>query len=144
MGLWRCQRGSCSEDAQGRSIFDFQSEKPICPKCKTDMRKDPHIVIKLECVHFERVVDVVGVMHIGSKELACKPGEPIKPGTTRCSSAKAVNCPECRKTAEWRQNMEATGQILEDKDYPIEIDMENQVIRKVESAPAVVQDRPAG
>ncbi len=154
MGLWRCQRDKCSEDRQGRCIFDFEAERPVCPKCKTDHREFPQIVIKLETIHYEAVEGKIGELSYGTKELACQPGKPIKPGTHRSSAARAVNCPECRKTALWRDGMKNQGEVLEDKDYPVEIDAEKMEHRfgnastfagdvdlKPETPPEIIADK---
>ncbi len=143
MGLWRSQRGSCSDDKHGRSIHDFEAERPVCDRCGTDGREFPQIVIKLECVHYERIVDRIGAVQVGSKELACKPGKPIAPGTVRSSSARAVNCKDCRKTPEWREGMQAMGEVLEDKDFPVEIDLAAGVIRIADGTAPASAETPA-
>ncbi len=135
MGLWRCLRDKCSTDKQGRCIFDFESERPVCPSCHTDGREFPQIVIKLETIHYEAVEGKIGNMQYGTKELACEPGKPIKAGTHRSAAARAVNCAACRKTQLWREGMKDQGEVLEDKDYPVEIDPEAMAIRRVETEP---------
>ena len=144
MGLWRCQNLDCSTDPHGRCIFDFEAERPVCPKCGGDMRKNPNAVIELQIIHFEEIGSTIANMSYGTGELACDPGNDIISGTRRSSAPTAVTCKECRKTAAWRKAMQAHGHTLQDSDYPVEVDLAAGVHRVVTEEAAQRADVASG
>lgn len=102
---FRCQNPACSTDHAGRLIFDFWADKPVCPKCGTDSKTMPHVVIELSVVHFDPPSKVEGR---GLRILACtKRGYGGGESVTGCPSA--VNCRECIASPEWQKIAEERG-----------------------------------
>lgn len=131
MGLWRCQRQECSEDAAGRLIFDFEiadGQPPVCPKCKSDPRRPEHrrLVIRLECIHLH-VKDANGpdIGHGDRWRVAC--GGSMK-GRRVSAEPAAVNCPKCKASAEYAQLAADNPEILPDYNGAVELDGEKGVI----------------
>jgi len=135
MGLWRCQAPECSEDRHGRLIFDFVSDKPVCPKChRTNTATAPERIIKLECIHYDPPSgDVRGGMRRGKNEWACQPGKPWKGGHAT-GDATAVTCPKCKATLIARQGVEAMGGeavVPDEADFEVEVDAAKGVLKEV-------------
>jgi hypothetical protein len=101
---YRCQNEACSEDAAGRLIFDFWTERPICPKCGTDGKQMPDIVIPLAVVHFDPPSHV---KNRGQRIAACD--SQGYGGRAVSGNPNVVNCPECRATAAWKTTAEDWG-----------------------------------
>jgi ribosomal protein S27E len=111
VGLWRCTRISCSEDAHGRNIYDFDRPEPVCPKCGSDMRKPRGGILKLEVIHYDPPGDlVIDQFRRGRNEAACSPGRPFKGFAS--GAPDAVTCPACKRTAVWREAAVEAGVIL--------------------------------
>lgn len=130
--LYRCQNAKCSEDPHGRLIFDFEGTEPVCPKCGTDGRKRPQVVIKREVVHYEAPGPVEGY---GVGHPACAPG---KRALRRSGAPQAVTCAACKGTEAFRQALAALdgpedGLVdvpADQRDFPVEIDLARGVIKK--------------
>src|SRR5687767_1359545 len=102
---FRCQNSECSEDEAGRLIFDFWADKPVCPKCGTDAKTMPNIVIPLTIVHFDPPSKVFGR---GLRILACT-RKHYGGGETVTGNAGSVNCPACKESPEWQKIAQERG-----------------------------------
>lgn len=132
MSLWRCHNEDCSADPHGRLIFDFEADKPVCPKCGADPRKPEfrETVVRLETMHL-LVKDANGPIFERSRRLtlACKPGAKLT--TERASMMRqVVNCPSCKRSAAFREAPAVDGNF-DDADFDVDVDTAKGEIRKV-------------
>ena len=96
MGLWRCLNPECAENDDGIPVFDFDGEKPVCPKCGTDRKTAPNKIAERACIHFI-TIDPAGPIRTqnGSRLIACSPAlRKLPPHAT--GEPDGVTCPKCR------------------------------------------------
>lgn len=99
---YRCQNSQCSEDPQGRLIFDFWSTDGVCPKCN-GTNKGGGLVIALAIIHFHPPSG----KGMGSRIRPCD-GQNISHKNSSATPVPAeVTCPACRETDVWRKLNEA-------------------------------------
>lgn len=106
MKLYRCHNAYCSEDPAGRLIFDFWSDKPVCPKCGTDKRdkENDYLISELAIIHYDPPHPKIA--NRGLNVLACQPHK--KFGTWGklhvTGDVNSVNCQKCRASEVFRKN----------------------------------------
>lgn len=138
MPLFRCQGSKCSEDAHGRLIFDFESNRPVCPKCKKDARQFPNLIVKLETTHLV-VEDPAGKIK-GRHEMLrciCQPDREQMDDRFRISTvAGVVNCPACKKSDEYLKWMVENSEfgVIEEGDYEITLDPKTGHIQRTSAS----------
>src|SRR5262249_7695922 len=104
MPLYRCLNPACPSPAR-----EFTADAPVCPGCKVDARvpKFRAVVVPLVTIHFDPPSAVPG---IGLNVLACRPDQPVN--RFRASgSARAVNCPACKRTEAWKKQAEIEADV---------------------------------
>lgn len=133
--LFRCTNPACSTDPAGREIFDFEADLPICPKCKADIRRPEHrhTIVKLETIHLH-IKDAAGP-DIGKGNryrIAC--GGSLGGGKLGTAEAKAVTCPKCKATAEYKALNDEGYPPLEERDFQVNVDLKKQQHVKAEES----------
>lgn len=130
MGLWRCQRQSCSTDPHGRCVFDFEDRFGKCPKCGATHKANPQVVIKLQVLHFDPPGEVIADVQRGKNHFACEPGKPMQIGSGNVATGdpSVVNCPKCKLTEDYLRAIdEWDGAVVEAENTTVEINLAGQV-----------------
>lgn len=99
MAQYRCQNEDCTEDQHGRLMYDFEADKPVCPKCGMG---EP-MVMKLETLHFLYPMKEGAVVgRLGKRfAVACNPKKDLK-GIRATGEASVCNCKACKETEAWK------------------------------------------
>lgn len=118
--MYRCTNEACSEDPHGRLIYDFESDRGVCPKCGADRQGGR--VVRREVIHFDPS-RVAG----GRNAWACAPGQPLRPLAS--GDPRAVTCAACRGTEAYAAALAALGDAVEG-DFPVEVDARAGMIRR--------------
>ncbi len=139
MKHWRCWNPACTDHEGGRLGHDFFSDVPVCDKCGTDGRIKlfSNVIAKLEITHFNLPTHIPGLHH---GRVAC---DPQKWKKVVSNNPNVVTCSICKKSAEWKKAMEEYNNTEKEevevdghKDFHVEVDLKEQVYRKVEDSPA--------
>lgn len=135
--LWRCQNRECGIDTGGMPSFEFESDLPVCPKCGIDKRRPEYrnSIVALVTIHFHMPDKRGPDIGTGSRyRIGCGGSMSGKRAT---GDATQVNCPECKKTVEYRNSLPDEVCVLQEYDKEIQVDLQTKQVTFVEpeSAP---------
>lgn len=103
MKAWKCY--NCQAKGTDINGFDFEAEKPICPKCGADGTgpRGHHAVQARVILHFDPPSPIVNV---GQNVIACKPSIGIignKHGLRATGDTNVVTCEACKSTDAYKK-----------------------------------------
>lgn len=124
--IWTCHNPDCAP--KDRTDFPFESDYPICPKCKADGYP---IVQKVTLIHF--LLPTVNGPIVGQYRRYCLPCDPTRDNTATATNGEAatdhphlVNCPGCLREMQ-RAMAELGGKILDPSGRPLDLQSQTPV-----------------